>query len=127
MSAIERQDDLTTMMHGLGRAARQAAASLAIATAERKHAALVAAAAAVDRQRDAILAANALDMDAATAKGISAAFLDRLRLDGRRLDLAVPHLVGHEHELGVVVVERPLRGLARAQVKAPLIELRVEA
>ena len=92
MSAIERQDDLTTMMHGLGRAARQAAASLAIATAERKHAALVAAAAAVDRQRDAILAANALDMDAATAKGISAAFLDRLRLDGRRLDQIIDGL-----------------------------------
>jgi glutamate-5-semialdehyde dehydrogenase len=92
MSAIERGTDIGTLMRELGRRAQAAASSLATATAERKHAALVAAAAAVDRQRDTILAANSHDVAAAEAKGISAAFLDRLRLNGSRLDQIVDGL-----------------------------------
>jgi glutamate-5-semialdehyde dehydrogenase len=92
MSAIESSDDIGSLMQDLGHRARGAADGLATASAERKHGALMGAAAAVHRQRGGILAANALDMKAAEAKGISAAFLDRLRLDGPRIDQIVDGL-----------------------------------
>ena len=92
MSAIQIEDDIGTMMLAMGHRARHAAASLATAAADGKRAALLAAAAAVERQREAIRAANARDVAAAEAKGISAAFLDRLRLDARRIGQIVDGL-----------------------------------
>ena len=76
---------VSDLMADIGARAQAAAAQLATASAERKHAALISAADAVWRTRDAILAANAQDMQAATEKGLSAAMLDRLKLDTDRL------------------------------------------
>ncbi|OZA05386.1 MAG: gamma-glutamyl-phosphate reductase, partial [Rhodobacterales bacterium 17-64-5] len=73
------------MMTEFGRNARAAAAELAFASSERKATALIAAADAVWRRRSEILDANTLDLDAATAKGLTPAMLDRLRLDDHRL------------------------------------------
>ncbi len=85
MSVLERQaGDLERDMRALAGAARQAAAALARVPAERKTAALLAAAAALRHDRGAILAANARDMEAAGA-ALSAALLDRLRLDAKRV------------------------------------------
>ena len=75
----------TDLMTDIGRKARAAAAELAFAGSERKATALISAADAVWRQRDAILDANILDLDAGTAKGLTPAMLDRLRLDDHRL------------------------------------------
>ncbi len=77
--------DFTAMMTEFGRNARAAAAELAFASSERKATALIAAADAVWRRRSEILDANTLDLDAATAKGLTPAMLDRLRLDDHRL------------------------------------------
>jgi glutamate-5-semialdehyde dehydrogenase len=75
----------TDMMGEIGRKARAAAAELAFAGSERKATALISAADFVWQSREAILDANTLDLDAGAAKGLSAAMLDRLRLDERRL------------------------------------------
>ncbi len=71
------------LMDGLGRAAVEAAAVLALASSTQKDAALAAAAAVVRTRRDAILDANALDMTAAREHETTAARLDRLYLDAR--------------------------------------------
>ncbi|WBU60976.1 glutamate-5-semialdehyde dehydrogenase [Paracoccus albus] len=81
--AIESADALVARM---GRDARDAAAELAFANAERKHAALIAAADAVCTREAEILQANARDLDFAREKGLSEAMIDRLTLtpDGLR-------------------------------------------
>jgi glutamate-5-semialdehyde dehydrogenase len=80
----ERQDP-AALMARMGAAARAAAADLAFASPERKHAALIAAADAVAERSADILEANARDLAAAEGKGLTAAMLDRLRLDEGRL------------------------------------------
>jgi glutamate-5-semialdehyde dehydrogenase len=71
-------------MTALALAARQAAARLALATAEAKTAALRAGAEAIRADREAILAANARDL--AEAQGLTAALRDRLLLDEKRVE-----------------------------------------
>jgi glutamate-5-semialdehyde dehydrogenase len=73
-------------MAEIGRRARAAARILALASTERKNAALTAMAQAIRAQSAAILAANAEDIVEAKASGMSAAFLDRLTLDGTRVE-----------------------------------------
>lgn len=76
---------IDALMRGMGIAARAAAQTLAVAPAAQRAAALVAAAEALEADTPALLAANAEDMAAATAKGLSGAMLDRLRLDAGRI------------------------------------------
>ena len=92
---------LGELMEGLGRAAVQAAAVLAVADTAQKNVALEAAAQTVRRDAAAILAANAQDL--AAARALPAARLDRLRLDGARVEaiaasieavLALPDPIG---------------------------------
>ena len=92
---------LGELMEGLGRAAVQAAAVLAVADTAQKNVALEAAAQTVRRDAGAILAANAQDL--AAARALPAARLDRLRLDGTRIEaiaasieavLALPDPIG---------------------------------
>jgi len=66
-------------------ACRNAAQALAQADTEAKRKLLLAMADQLDGQAVAILAANAKDMEAAAAKGITGAMLDRLKLDETRL------------------------------------------
>ncbi|MDO5658384.1 MAG: glutamate-5-semialdehyde dehydrogenase [Paracoccus sp. (in: a-proteobacteria)] len=77
--------DAAGVIDTMARAAREAAAELAMATAERKHAALIGAAYAVAARADEIIAANALDLKAGAEKGLSPAMMDRLKLDRDRL------------------------------------------
>ena len=73
-------------MLALGRKARAAAASLALAPAEQKNAALAAMAAALRRNANSILAANGRDMEQAARKDLKASFADRLKLTPDRLE-----------------------------------------
>jgi glutamate-5-semialdehyde dehydrogenase len=91
MSAVA-EIDVAALMLEVGRRARAAAKVLAFTTAERKHAALIGAAQALDDRRDDILSANALDMTTAQSKGISKAFLDRLQLNDKRIELMIEGL-----------------------------------
>jgi len=74
------------MMRALGERARAAYGALAEATAEQKTKTLQAAAQAIRARRAALLEANAKDMDYGRGKGLSAALLDRLLLDDKRIE-----------------------------------------
>jgi glutamate-5-semialdehyde dehydrogenase len=116
--------DLEQLMAEIGRNARAAAATLAFAPAEGKHAALIGAAQALDARRAELLEANAQDMQAAEAKGISKAFLDRLQLNDKRIDAMVDGLRAIAElpdPVGQVMAEweRP-NGLRISRVRTPL-------
>ncbi len=72
--------DIQSYMHGVGREARRAAREMARAQTQAKDAALLSMAAAIERDGARLLDANRQDVDAARAKGIEAAMLDRLTL-----------------------------------------------
>jgi glutamate-5-semialdehyde dehydrogenase len=108
----------------LARAARAASRVVARAPASQRHRALTAIAAAVRGNADAILAANRRDLDAAAAREMAPAMIDRLRLDPRRLAAiasavdeiaAQPELVGRLEREEV----RP-NGLRLARMRIPL-------
>ena len=87
---MNEMTNIPTLMAEIGANARAAAATLAFASAERKHAALIAAADAVWARRAEILSANAKDMEFGREKGLSAAMLDRLMLDEDRVRIPCP-------------------------------------
>jgi len=78
-------DDLTARIHSIGEAARVAARILATTSSESKNTALLAMADSLLKEAPSILAANDLDLEAGTKAGLSAAMLDRLKLDEKRL------------------------------------------
>ncbi len=77
--------DIAGLMRELGRRAKAAARVLALAPAAQKDQALAAMAQAIRARRDEILAANAEDVAEAKSSGATAAFLDRLALDDKRV------------------------------------------
>ena len=86
LKSIEGTGDLAAAMAAIGRGARTAARILALAPAAQKDRALTAMAAAVRAQAPAILAANAEDADEARKGGATGAFIDRLVLNGARIE-----------------------------------------
>jgi glutamate-5-semialdehyde dehydrogenase len=82
----EASQDLAAAMRKLATAARDASRLLGHAPTKAKDDALRFAADAVGRRAKRVLAANARDVAAARKAGQSAAFLDRLALDAKRLD-----------------------------------------
>jgi glutamate-5-semialdehyde dehydrogenase len=104
-----------------GRAAQRVLARL---TDAQKAAALHAAATALRAAKGEILAANAQDIAAGEAKGLTAALLDRLRLDEGRLAAiadAVDQVAGLPDPVGEVIAssERP-NGLKLSRVRIPI-------
>ncbi|HVJ51132.1 MAG TPA: glutamate-5-semialdehyde dehydrogenase [Aliidongia sp.] len=83
---LTQTTDLAAEMRALGERAREAAKLLAQASSAAKNAGLTEAAASLRAHGALILAENARDVAEATARGISAAFLDRLTLDARRVE-----------------------------------------
>jgi glutamate-5-semialdehyde dehydrogenase len=123
--AVESAGESTAdLMNRLGAAAVAVRAVLAAAGTGQKNRALLAAAAALRAREGAILEANGRDMATARAKGVSAAMLDRLQLDPKRVEAmarglediaALPDPIG-----GVSAQwERP-NGLRIARVRVPL-------
>ncbi|MGH8148943.1 MAG: glutamate-5-semialdehyde dehydrogenase [Steroidobacteraceae bacterium] len=111
-------------MERMGRAACAAAAVLANTGTDRKNHALDAAAGAVRARRDEILAANAADMDAARAKHLTAALLDRLSLDAKRVEAMardIEEIRALPDPIGTVAAawSRP-NGLKIERVRVPL-------
>jgi glutamate-5-semialdehyde dehydrogenase len=72
--------DIQSYMHGVGREARRAAREMARAHTRAKDSALLGMASAIERDSERLLQANRLDVEAARAKGIEAAMIDRLTL-----------------------------------------------
>ena len=108
----------------LARAAREAARTLAKATADQRRRALDLMAEAMTAREEDILAANAADLEAARAAGTGDAMLDRLKLDRTRL-AAMARAVREVAELPEVVGRVDARwkrpnGLDVERVRIPL-------
>ncbi len=116
--------DIKTMMADLGRNAKDAAATLAYATAEAKSHALMTAADRVWARRDELIAANEKDLAYGREKGLSPAMMDRLMLDEARIAGMCEGLravAAQEDPVGQVIEEwdRP-SGLHIRRVRTPL-------
>jgi glutamate-5-semialdehyde dehydrogenase len=100
--------DVKSYMKTVGQQAREASRAVARADTNQKNKALLAMADAIERDADKLLAANAKDMDAARARGLDAAMLDRLSLttkgvagmaEGLRQIATLPDPVGEMDDL----------------------------
>jgi glutamate-5-semialdehyde dehydrogenase len=123
-AAIDNAQDLASLMQGLGRGAVAAAETLALAGTATKNRALAAAAGALRARGTELLAANARDMDAARAKGLSGAMLDRLALDANRIEAmarGVEEIAALADPVGTSIAQwtRP-NGLEISRVRVPL-------
>jgi glutamate-5-semialdehyde dehydrogenase len=112
------------LMADIGRRARAAARPLAVATAERKHAALIGMAQAILRHEQDILDANAIDIKNGEQSGLSASFMDRLKLDPARIRAmadGISEIAGLRDPVGDVIAawDRP-NGLHIERVRTPL-------
>jgi glutamate-5-semialdehyde dehydrogenase len=112
------------VMDGLGRAATEAAGTLALAPTAQKNAALAAAAAAIRGRSAALLAANERDMSAARTAHLSGARLERLKLDSGRIEAiaqSIDDVAALPDPIGTVVAEweRP-NGLKIQRVRVPI-------
>ncbi|MGH7012982.1 MAG: glutamate-5-semialdehyde dehydrogenase [Stellaceae bacterium] len=129
MTALEAAGEragekLRDTMQGLGRAAREAAAVLARATAIQRTGALNRAADAIRAARDAIAEANRRDLQAARDKSLSPAMTDRLMLDDQRITAmanGVAEVASLPDPVGTVLAAwtRP-NGLRIERVRVPL-------
>ncbi len=117
-------NNLEKHMINLGSNARTAAAQLRLAKSEQRTKAIFAMATEVREAKTEILNANAIDMDAGSAKGLTPAMLDRLRLNDERVEsiaqgleavAALPEPIGLEDDRW----KRP-NGLTIAKVRTPL-------
>src|SRR5215212_6151690 len=118
------ESDIASTMREIGRCAKAAARVLALASSEQKNAALAAMASQIRTQTAEIVTANAADVRHAEASGAAPAFIDRLRLDEKRVAAMADGLdVVRElpDPVGVVMDEwtRP-NGLQIQRVRVPL-------
>ena len=86
IETLTSPDALSTLMQDIGTRARTAAKTLSLASADQRTAALARMAELIRANTGPILEANALDMEAARAKNISPALLDRLQLSMARIE-----------------------------------------
>ncbi|MFV0367389.1 MAG: glutamate-5-semialdehyde dehydrogenase [Hyphomicrobiaceae bacterium] len=118
------ENDIAALMRDMGRAARIAAAELAIAPREAKDVALSTAAEELRKHTAEILDANARDISAAEDAGRPASYIDRLMLDPGRIEgiaKGLEMIAGLDDPIGTVLAEwtRP-NGLKIQRVRVPL-------
>jgi glutamate-5-semialdehyde dehydrogenase len=124
MAGSSSSQDVAALMDSLGRAAVDAARTLAGTSTATKNAALAAAAQEIGKQRTAILAANRIDLQAAQQHALSPAMLDRLALDESRIAAmarGLEEIIALPDPIGVVLAHwaRP-NGLRIERVRVPL-------
>ncbi len=83
---MDGHTDIQSLMQGMGRQAKEAAAELSVASTDAKNMALKKMAASLRRRSNQILSDNAKDMTAGEEKGLTGAMLDRLQLTDERID-----------------------------------------
>ncbi len=115
---------IAELMDPLGQAARRASRTLALTSNEHRNQALHAMAQAVRDHVDEILEANRMDTSDSEKRGLSAAMLDRLMLDGDRVEsmaAAIDAIAELADPLGQVIAEwdRP-NGLTIQRITVPL-------
>ena len=117
-------NDIATVMDRIGRDAAAAESVLALANTATKNLALTKIAMSLRARKTELLAANTKDMEAARAKGLAAAMLDRLALDSDRVEAmarGVEAIAALADPIGTTVAQwtRP-NGLDIARVRVPL-------
>ncbi|RUX91972.1 glutamate-5-semialdehyde dehydrogenase [Mesorhizobium sp. M7D.F.Ca.US.004.01.2.1] len=117
-------DDTVATMADIGRRARAAARPLAIATTAAKNAGLLAMAEAIVACEQDILDANAIDISNGQESGLSASFMDRLKLDPARIRAmaeGIREIAALRDPVGDVIAQwdRP-NGLHIERVRTPL-------
>ncbi|TXH12463.1 MAG: glutamate-5-semialdehyde dehydrogenase [Gammaproteobacteria bacterium] len=117
-------EDATQIVAAMTAKARASARIVARASDAQKAEALLAAATALRAAAPTILKANAIDMEAGAANGLSAAMLDRLKLDEGRIEgiaSAVEQVAHLADPVGQVIdrSERP-NGLVMERVRVPV-------
>jgi glutamate-5-semialdehyde dehydrogenase len=124
MSVESASTELGEMMERLGRNAVAAAAVLALAGTDAKNCALSAAARAIRTGAARILDANVRDMAAARAAALTAAQLDRLALDDKRVESmarGIEDVMALPDPIGTTAAEwRRPNGLWIQRVRVPL-------
>jgi len=118
------QGDIANSLGEIGRSARAAARTMALASTAQKDRALELMAAAIRAQSSCILAANADELAEARASGVSGAFLDRLMLDAARVEAiaaGIDMVRALKDPVGVVTESwtRP-NGMTIERVRVPL-------
>ena len=124
LKTVAGQGDITNTLGEIGRSARAAARTMALASTAQKDRALEFMAAAIRAQSSCILAANADELAEARASGVSGAFLDRLMLDAARVEAiaaGVDMVRALKDPVGVVTESwtRP-NGMTIERVRVPL-------
>jgi glutamate-5-semialdehyde dehydrogenase len=125
MNAVLTQTtEIATLMNELGQRAVAASQVLAQASTATKNQTLQLAASAIRERRAEILDANAADVADAKERGLSAALLDRLLLDEKRIEAVakgIEEIIRLEDPIGTVIAEwtRP-NGLLIQRVRVPL-------
>lgn len=116
--------DVKNLVESKARAAREAAAQLALCPTRVKNEALVQMARSLEEKTEALLKVNRSDLERARARGVTRAFLDRLTLTDARIEemaqglrqvAALPDPVG-----AVVESWRRPNGIEIARVRVPL-------
>jgi glutamate-5-semialdehyde dehydrogenase len=116
--------DVRELMQAMGRAAVDASGVLALATAAQKNRSLHAAAAAIRESAGKLQQANDADISAARKANLSAALLDRLLLDTKRIEAmarGLEEIAALDDPIGTVSADwlRP-NGLRIQRVRVPL-------
>ena len=121
---MNKHDNIPALMADIGARAKAAARVLASASGAAKTTALMAAADAVEAATGDIIAANGKDMEYGRDRGLSAAMMDRLMLDGPRIAAMAAGLrsvAAQDDPVGAVMEEwtQPT-GLNIRRVRTPL-------
>ena len=116
--------NLTEQMTQLAKQAKAASRELAKLTTAEKNACLLAMATALEQNADAIKQANALDMEFGAKNNLSAAMLDRLKLDDKRISAmanGLREVVALPDPIGKILDERVRpNGLKLQKISTPI-------
>src|SRR5450755_1462879 len=123
-SELKTTQSVPELMRAIGTQARAAELVLRTASTAQKNQALLAAAAAINANRTRILAANGQDMQEARERKLSAALLDRLELDDKRIGsmaAGLKDIAALGDPIGSILAEwqRP-NGLTIQRIRVPL-------
>jgi glutamate-5-semialdehyde dehydrogenase len=117
-------DDLAARCRAMAERARAASRTLATASGRRRDAALLAIASAIRDAAPRLIEANARDLAAAEAHGLSAAMIDRLRIDDARVEkiaAAVEEVAAQPDPVGGILEGRRLpNGIRLEKRRVPI-------